>query len=515
MADFDIKKIEQKLKKLIENGETLSESFDLDSLTTQQIILECAKVTKSFMYFLDNYVYFEDKIENRARKLRMWPSQRNIIPDITDSKELIILKARQLGLSWLVAAYAAWLSITKQLHLTIIMSVTEDLAIEFLDRVKFVLDRLPVWLKPEIKTWSKMLIEFKHAGGLISTIKSLPTTEMGAQSKTPNVLILDETCKNKLIKKVYNASKPGIEAADGQVIMISNSIKEGEGWAFTRDIYLDSMHKVNKFKRIFLPWQANPNRAENFLEQMILGGMSKRDVDENYPETEEQAVEDRNIRGVYYAQQMREIRQQNRICEVPYVPGHEVYTFWDLGLDDSQTIWFMQQIGLTYRFIDYYENSGFTMVHYAKVLKEKGYVYGDHYMPHDIAQRQDGSETEIALSKKEIAENLGIEPIIIVKRAKDTQAVLNGIEDCRNKLSQCYFDAVKCKEGIACLENYKSEYDEDKCILGIKPNHDWSSHGADAFRTFGVGYNAKTYSNPSGKNYRNNYGNSRFSYLGG
>jgi phage terminase large subunit len=58
----------------------------------------------------------------------------------------------------------------------------------------------------------------------------------------------------------------------------------------------------------------------------------------------------------------------------------------------------------------------------------------------------------------------------------------------RNILAQCWFDADKCAQGITALENWQAEYDETKKKLGNKPLHNWASHGADAFRTFAVGY---------------------------
>jgi hypothetical protein len=193
------------------------------------------------------------------------------------------------------------------------------------------------------------------------------------------------------------------------------------------------------------------------------------------------------VQGAYYAKQLRVAREDGRITAVPYQTGFEVYTFWDLGVDDSMSIWFMQIIGQSYRFIDYYENFGFGFEHYAKILKSKPYVYGDHYMPHDAAARE-MTNSEIALSRKEVAENLGIRPILIVKRPRDSQAVINGIELARNIFSQCWFDERKCERGLLALEGYRSEYDEEKQKLGNRPVHDWCSHAASAFVTFAGGY---------------------------
>ena len=96
------------------------------------------------------------------------------------------------------------------------ISVNEELSIEFLDRVYFILDRLPEHLKPTIATRNRQVLEIQHNDGLVSTIKSLPTTEMGAQSKTPTLLVLDETSRNRLVSEIYSASLPGIDAAGGR-----------------------------------------------------------------------------------------------------------------------------------------------------------------------------------------------------------------------------------------------------------------------------------------------------------
>jgi phage terminase large subunit len=191
--------------------------------------------------------------------------------------------------------------------------------------------------------------------------------------------------------------------------------------------------------------------------------------------------------GAYYSKQLMQAKEDRRITNVPHVTGHEVYTAWDLGIDDSTTLWFFQQINQQIRFIDYYENSGEGLVHYAKIMKDKPYVYGDHYFPHDVEVRELGT----GRSRTEVLKALNISPIIIIQRARDINAVLNGIESGRNIMSQCWFDEDKCQRGLLALENYHAEYDEEKKKLENRPAHDWSSHGADAFRTFAVGYQPK------------------------
>lgn len=195
--------------------------------------------------------------------------------------------------------------------------------------------------------------------------------------------------------------------------------------------------------------------------------------------------------GAYFAQQMAAARQEKRITRVPHRPGVEVDTFWDLGVDDSMSIWFMQPVGQGYNFIDYYEASGFGLEHYAKELKKKPYTYGNHWFPHDVAQRE-MTNSEIAKSRKEVAEDLGIRPIQTVKRARSMDSIIHiQIPACRNVLNQCSFDKEKCAKGIAALENFRAEYNEDRKILNPRYLHNWASHAASAFRTFAVGYKKK------------------------
>lgn len=194
------------------------------------------------------------------------------------------------------------------------------------------------------------------------------------------------------------------------------------------------------------------------------------------------------ILGAYFSQQMREARESKRITKLKHNPDVEVDTFWDLGVDDSMSIWFMQPIGNQYHFIDYYEATGYGLPHYSKVLKNKGYQYGNHYMPHD-AETREMTNNEIAQSRRKVAEGLGIKPIIVVSRVRNMDVIINvHIPAMRNVLSRCYFDEEKCSQGISALENYHSKYNEEKKVLENHPQHDWSSHGADSFRTFAVGF---------------------------
>jgi hypothetical protein len=182
-----------------------------------------------------------------------------------------------------------------------------------------------------------------------------------------------------------------------------------------------------------------------------------------------------SIQGAYFAEQLKKIRMQERITSVPWNENYLVDTWWDLGFNDVNSIWFTQDIGREIRVIDYYQNSGEGLIHYINYLKdEKPYRYGQHTAPHDIMVH----EYSTGKTRKRFAQNMGVGFKVAPKVSKDTQ-----IELSRQFLSICIFDEENCDDGIKCLEGYRKEWDEKRGTYRNKPYHDKSSNGADAFHT--------------------------------
>ena len=117
------------------------------------------------------------------------------------------------------------------------------------------------------------------------------------------------------------------------------------------------------------------------------------------------------------------------------------------------------------------------MAHYARVLKEKNdgqsWVYGFHFAPHDIQQRELSSGQSRVNKARELGINFQVLP---------SSSIEAGIELVRGILTKCWFDVDKCKRGIDCIENYRKKYNQTNQAYANNPLHDWSSHGADAFR---------------------------------
>lgn len=184
------------------------------------------------------------------------------------------------------------------------------------------------------------------------------------------------------------------------------------------------------------------------------------------------------IPGAYYADQIIEAYSEGRVGNVPYDPSFPVDTWWDLGMRDEMALWFTQSIGSEIRAIDYYENTGKGFDFYAKVLQDKKYKYKEHVGPHDLRVRELGTGRERFIT----ASNLGISFRVLPNTDRQ-----DGIDAVRLIFPKCWFDARKCHQGLNALKSYHREYNEERKCYMNNPYHDWSSNGADAFRTMAMG----------------------------
>jgi len=186
--------------------------------------------------------------------------------------------------------------------------------------------------------------------------------------------------------------------------------------------------------------------------------------------------------GSYYASEMRRAREEDRIGKVRYDRGSGVVVSFDLGIGDSTALWFAQFVGTEVHLIDYYEASGVGLEHYVKVLQDRGYVYDQYVFPHDIRVRELGS----GKSRLETLDQLGIHADKV--EIAPQLLIDDGIQQVRAMLDKCFFDEKNCEKGIDCLLNYQRDWDDNGKTWRMRPNHNWASHGADAFRYLAIGY---------------------------
>lgn len=233
--------------------------------------------------------------------------------------------------------------------------------------------------------------------------------------------------------------------------------------------------------------QTNPGqRAWYAAKEKTLGDDMKRE----YPSIPAEAFQ-QSIEGAYYAQQFTKLYAAQRIGTLPDNSHLPVMTFWDIGVGDSTAIWFVRQVGNEYHVIDFYQNSGEGLRHYMKVLKDKGYTYSEHWGPHDIDNREFGSDAKTRREMAREGYEIDGQHYRMTFQVVPKIGVDDGIDQAREILGLCAFDEAKCEEGITALENYRKEWDDKKGCWKDRPLHDWSSHAADAFRYFAVAKSSK------------------------
>jgi len=271
-------------------------------MTNDERIAELGKCGQDFGFWISAYCKIEDKTSGGEVPFKLWPSQAAILSLFLSAVYLFILKARQLGLTWIAAAYCLWLGIFRTNQLIIIISEKEGKAIAFLDRVKFMFDRLPTWMRPHVYRRTNTELGFGYEekdekGNIVvkghnSQIQSFTTTPSGAQSLTVNLLVIDEASLVENIRKIWRSSKPGVDSAKGRIIVISNPIKDGAGWPWFRIQFIKAYRgTAGRIKHLFLPWNAHPARGEDFIDVQKSEGYDDDDIAMHYPSTVEEAIE--------------------------------------------------------------------------------------------------------------------------------------------------------------------------------------------------------------------------------
>tara|TARA_R110002096_G_scaffold113208_3_gene246254 strand:+ start:439 stop:1758 length:1320 start_codon:yes stop_codon:yes gene_type:complete len=263
-------------------------------------------------------------------------------------------------------------------------------------------------------------------------------------------------------------------------------LRENEGWAvfnFTPrgknhacDLYHMAKENDNWFcQKLSIDDTSVLTAADMDIERAE--GMSENLIQQEYYCNFDQGIE-----GSFYAKYLNEAEKDERVTNVPYDPYAKVDTYWDLGVSDSTTIIFAQNVGQEIHIIDTYSNEGEGLDHYARVVDEKAkeglWQYGRHCAPHDIRVRELGHGAKTRL---QMARDLGLHFDVV-----PNLSIHEGIEMARGMFHKLWIDRKKNTYFLKCLENYHRTFNERLNVFSDKPCHDFSSHYCDAFRYMGV-----------------------------
>lgn len=278
----------------------------------------------------------------------------------------------------------------------------------------------------------------------------------------------------------YGDFRPSVWA-----LVIRPTLSDRMGWA----VFAGTPKGKNQFWEVFDQAVADPERWFSFRLKASESGILHADELEDARRTssEDQFLQeyecsfDAAILGAFYGTEMRLLDEQGRITEVAYDPALPTFTAWDLGYRDDTAIWWYQTFRGELRIIDFYAVSGASVPDLVKVVKAKPYHYEQHFLPHDARAKTLASNKSII---EQLSEHFGLSMLSIVPNL----GLQDGIQAARITLPLCWFDMVKCKDGVEALRQYEREYDEDKKAFRATPKHNWASHPADAFRMLAVSW---------------------------
>ena len=198
--------------------------------------------------------------------------------------------------------------------------------------------------------------------------------------------------------------------------------------------------------------------------------------------------------GTYFAEELLDAQRDGRIGDVPPDRALPVHTFWDMGVGDDMVLWFGQGTGGAWRWVDYYENSGKNLSHYANVIadraKDRKWTIGREVWPHDGNVREQTAQAQ-ALKADEAARRAdvwkdltGRNPVVLANAP-----LSDGIEAGRTLIGLSRFDKTNCSEGLRRLRRYKRHLDKTRNVFTRDEDHDENAHAGAAWRTCAMGKN--------------------------
>lgn len=228
-------------------------------------------------------------------------------------------------------------------------------------------------------------------------------------------------------------------------------------------------------------WDANPWFPQELEQERLDCQRSEPDQYEHIWEGDYISV----ASGAYYASALTKAKQDGRIANVAADPLMAYRAYWDIGgtgaKADACSIWIAQFIGKEIRVLDYYEAQGQPLGAHVQWLRDRGYEKAECFLPHDGATNDKVHD----VSYESALRAAGFSVTVIPNQG--TGAAAKRIEAARRLFPSIWFNETTTSAGRDALGWYHEKRDEDRGI-GLGPNHDWSSHAADAFGLMAVAY---------------------------
>lgn len=295
----------------------------------------------------------------------------------------------------------------------------------------------------------------------------------------PIFIVLSEFGVGESYAKVLDFFRPILKENGGTLIIngtprgrnhmytLENKIKHNKNWFFSALQTIAPDYPTGRYTGVHSPQKIQEERDDGMSEPMI-----EQEYGVSYTATS---------RGRIYDKEIERCRKDGRIGAFPHDPNILVDTFWDIGVSDATAIWFAQRIGHKRILIDYYEAEGKTIPHYIDILRNKGYRYRTHYLPHDGRRRDWQSPVTPAEALEVLLKDANLpSDVYACRKPGYKNETISGV---RKILHSCYFNEGTTEQGVEMLSLYHYKLDPKRDVLLKEPVHDWTSHCCDAFGT--------------------------------
>lgn len=488
-------------------------------------------------------------VDKTASTVRFEPNPQQLMLIRNVWHRTLVLKARQLGFSTLIAILQLDQALFTQNFNGVIIADTLPNAAKLFGKATFAYEHLPPVIQqafPIVKKNEGSMLVIGHAdeGGL--SCNSTVSVGVSARGGTVNLLHVSELGKIALkfpqrAAEIQTGAIPAV-VPDGHIVIESTA--EGAFGLFwdlcepaIKRMRDGTAETVKDWRLLFFPWYEQPEYRLSDEDTALVtpsreqtayfNGLQaklgitldanqrawyvkeaetqKKKMKQEYPSTPEEAFE-QATEGAVYGEEMTRLREQGRLVDAIGVdPGYPVHTFWDFGTRHVTAVWFMQYIGLQFRWFYYVERSGKGLGWWWRDVLEPhrnryGYTWGTHFLPHDADMQMLGMEVE---TKRQILESAGMGrpgggSIKVVPRIP---TIGQGIELTKQWMTgNHYFDKRKpdvdqgedlgAGWGIRTLDGYQYEWNEKQGVWSTNPLDNWAADGADAFRQGAQGWEA-------------------------
>lgn len=256
---------------------------------------ELGRCYASPVYFADNYCRIYDSVTSDWIPFDLWPAQKETLQLIHTNQLVVILKARQIGLSWSCLAYALWQILFRPIASVSLFSRRDTEALYLLgqDRLRGMYTQLPEWMR----SGHVALVDSGHEWALSngSVVRAFPTS--AGDSYVSTLAIVDEADLSPDLNKLMRAVKPTIDNG-GKLILLSRVDKTRPLSEF-KAIYRGAKDKANGWASIFLPWHVHPGRDAAWYERQRVDILSRTgsldDLYEQYPATDTESLAPRSL----------------------------------------------------------------------------------------------------------------------------------------------------------------------------------------------------------------------------